>query len=274
MDKYAVFGNPIKHSKSPIVHQLFAKQFGHHIVYDRIEVKDESKLAAFNEFFLDGVGANVTAPLKEFAMSYADELTEIARSAGAVNTLIKKDGRLIGDNTDGVGLVADLKNHGCTLKNKSVLLIGAGGASKGVLPVLLSEQPHHIHICNRTPEKAINMIGENSNVSASGIGDIPDNAFDIVINSTSASISGALPAICETKFKHTQFVYDMCYSAGITVFNQWLNRVSDAKTIDGLGMLVEQAAQSYYLWHGVKPDTAPVIEALKEILRHESTNPV
>ncbi|WP_199610201.1 shikimate dehydrogenase [Flocculibacter collagenilyticus] len=275
MDTYAVFGNPIAHSRSPLVHQYFAQQFDDVIQYQAILAEKESVKQIFDDFFVIGKGANVTLPFKEFAYEYADILSDYAQQAGAVNTLIKQsDGSILGDNTDGVGLVRDIANLGFDLTNKSVLLLGAGGAARGVLPALLSKQPLKIVVANRTAEKAAKLAEVSPLVDGTSLTNIPHQPYDIVINSTSASIDKRILDIDTTLLKDATLIYDMFYSADGTFFNEWCQQFSSAKTFDGLGMLVEQAAASFYLWRGKRPDSKRVINLLREKIQSESKNTI
>lgn len=267
MKYYGVFGNPIAHSKSPLIHRLFAEQTTQQISYQPLLAALDGFPAAVSEFFSTGSGANVTVPFKEQAFVLADQLSERALRAKAVNTLIKlDDGRLLGDNTDGTGLVNDLLNHRVDLAHKSILILGAGGAVRGILEPLLAQQPAEVCIANRTVEKAEQLVREFADlgpVTATGY-DWIDAPVDIIINGTSASLGGKLPPLADSIIKpnHT-LCYDMMYSKECTVFNQWAQNKGAARTLDGLGMLVEQAAEAFYLWTGVRPDPAPVLQQLR-----------
>ena len=268
MDKYAVFGNPIKHSKSPKIHQEFAIQANEEIEYTAILAPLDEFEQSIKTFIADGgKGANVTVPFKEQAYSLADELTERARTAGAVNTLkVNKDGSLLGDNTDGIGLVNDILSTGVALADKRVLLIGAGGAARGALLPLLEQQLAKLTIINRTKEKAIKLQEEFASygeVDVDGFDSEPSDIYDIVINSTSASITGEVPPISPTYVANCELAYDMFYSNEPTSFNKWVNSTCpSAKTLDGSGMLVGQAAEAYYVWRNFRPSTQSLIEKL------------
>jgi len=267
LDLYAVMGNPIAHSKSPRIHRLFADQTGQAIQYEAILVPEDgltTAIAAFVE--RGGRGLNITVPFKEQAWVLANQQSPRAARARAVNTL-KIDGisRLYGDNTDGVGLVRDLlQNHGVTLAGKRVLILGAGGAVRGVLAPLLEQSPTSIMIANRTEDKARALAADFTDLGhvQGGGFDQVKGQYDIVINGTAASLHGALPDIPAQSVSGSQ-CYDMMYGAAPTVFLQWATQQGAAMTIDGLGMLVEQAAESFFVWRGMRPATAPVIAILR-----------
>ncbi|WP_339438447.1 shikimate dehydrogenase [Pseudomonas sp. EA_15y_Pfl1_P104] len=271
MDRYVVFGNPIGHSKSPLIHRMFAEQTGEHLDYSTLLAPLEDFAGCAREFFLQGRGANVTVPFKEDAYRLANTLTERAQRAGAVNTLSKlADGTLLGDNTDGAGLVRDLKvNAGLTLQGKRILLLGAGGAVRGALEPLLAEQPASLIIANRTVEKAellAELFDDLGPVSASGF-DWLREPVDVIINATSASLSGDVPPIAGSLIEPGKtFCYDMMYAKEPTPFCRWATEQGAAVAMDGLGMLVEQAAEAFYLWRGVRPASAPVLAELRRQL--------
>lgn len=269
MDRYAVFGNPIKHSKSPQIHSLFAEQCAQAMHYDKLEVPLDDFAVFTKEFFAaaDNKGANVTVPFKEQAHALCAQLSERARLAGAVNTLFCNDaGELCGDNTDGIGLVYDLQhNHQVSLAGKSILLVGAGGAVRGVLQPILAAGPKRVVVCNRTAAKVdalLALFPDESRLAKSSFSAL-DESFDVIINGTSASLSGALPALPEQVVASHSVSYDMMYGAEQTPFNRWAQDLGAAKVIDGLGMLIEQAAAAFEIWRGVRPDTGPVIEAMR-----------
>ena len=268
-DRYAVIGNPIAHSRSPQIHAAFARQTGQDIVYDRILGSRDDFAGDVRDFVAGGGrGLNVTVPFKEQAFALAAERGERAQAAGAVNTLIVLGGgRLRGDNTDGVGLVRDLCcNHRFMLEGARVLLLGAGGASRGVLRPLLAERPGALVIGNRTAAKAVELAESAAGfgpVEGCGLPQLAGRRFDLVINGTAAGLQGELPAIPDDCLADGGWVYDMMYGAEPTAFVRWGLAHGAAKALDGLGMLVEQAAESFFLWRGVYPDTAPVIEALR-----------
>lgn len=270
MDRYGVFGNPIGHSKSPQIHRLFAEQTEQALGYEPLLAPLDNFSGFAREFFARGLGANVTVPFKEDAFRLADQLTERARRAGAVNTLKKlDDGTLLGDNTDGVGLVRDLlDNAGVLLQGKRILLLGAGGAVRGVLEPLLAQRPATLVIANRTLGKAEQLAGEFAElgpVSASAFEQL-QGPFDVIINGTSASLGGELPPLADSLIRaDASFCYDMMYGATPTPFCRWAADLG-AQTRDGLGMLVEQAAAAFELWRGVRPDAVPVLAQLRQQL--------
>lgn len=268
-DRYAVFGNPISHSKSPEIHRQFAIHSGQPIAYEKQLVPLDGFAAAVREFIaIGGKGLNVTVPFKQEAFHLADQLTERARLAGAVNTLVvQPDGTLLGDNTDGVGLMADMaRNHQWPLTGKRILLLGAGGAVRGVLGPLLEQKPQLIVIANRTREKAEELVAIFSpfgEVQATGYEELPTSPFDIIINGTSASLSGGVPPLPGAVVGPETACYDMMYGKELTPFLAWAKAHGSTRMADGLGMLVEQAAESFRLWRGVKPQTKPVINRLR-----------
>jgi shikimate dehydrogenase len=267
--RYAVMGNPVAHSKSPRIHALFAHQFKHHIEYTAIQVDEGGFAQAVQQFRANGgAGLNVTVPFKQEAYKLADHLSERAKTAQAVNTLrFEPDGRLFGDNTDGAGLVHDLeKNLGLHLKDKRLLVLGAGGAVRGVLQPLLHHHPALIIIANRTVSKARDLAEEFAHygkVEASGFKELKGKHFDIVINGTAASLKGEIPPLPDNLFTTHALAYDMMYGEKSKPFLDWAAVHGAAQLVDGLGMLVEQAAESYLIWHGVRPETQPVIEKLR-----------
>nr|ADI17026.1 shikimate 5-dehydrogenase [uncultured Vibrionales bacterium HF0010_22E23] len=274
-DQYLVVGNPINHSKSPFIHAEFAKSTGEVLTYEKLEVAKDGFVDTMSAFFAgNGKGCNVTVPFKEEAYQFATTLTERARLAGAVNTLkLMDDGSILGDNTDGQGLVADLLDHDVALTGARILLIGAGGAARGVILPLLAHQPKEIIIANRTTSKAV-ALAENFDVHAkSHQSQITacemcalEGVFDVIINSTAASLSGERPAIDAGTIGSTTVMYDMAYGVGETSSNQWAREQGAKQVIDGLGMLVGQAAESFYVWRGVRPETQSVLSALRQSL--------
>lgn len=267
VDRYAVVGHPVAHSKSPRIHAAFAAQTGQALSYTAIDIAPgefESRVRAF--FAAGGRGLNVTLPYKEEAYRLADSLSRAARQAGAVNTLWRgEDGRLHGDNTDGAGLVRDLMaNQGWPLRGRRILLLGAGGAVRGVLGPLLAEQPAGLVIANRTADKARQLAQAfGARVQGCGYPALAGQVFDVVINGTSASLAGALPPLPDALLAPGAGCYDMMYGAEPTVFLRWAGTHGAAACADGLGMLVEQAAEAFFLWRGLRPDTAPVLVMLR-----------
>jgi shikimate dehydrogenase len=274
-DRYAVVGNPIAHSLSPRIHGAFAEQTGEAISYEKLLAEKEGFAEFAREFFAaGGCGLNVTVPFKLDACNFADTLTERARAAGAVNTLaVRSDGSVLGDNTDGAGLVTDIRdNLGWPIRGKKILLLGAGGAARGALLPLLGENPAIVHIANRTAQKAEQLVGEFSaqgRLSAGGLEAFP-GAFDLIINASSASLSGEMPELPASILGDNCCAYDMVYGAEATPFMSWASE-HGAAVADGLGMLVGQAAESFYLWRGVRPDTGPVQARLRSQL-HQKTD--
>lgn len=272
MDSYAVFGNPVGHSKSPIIHRLFAEQTKQAIQYGRQEPQIDQFAASIKAFFAQGsLGANVTAPFKLDAFRYADKLSPRAKMAEAVNTLTKrKDGTIFGDNTDGQGLVQDLERLWGSIDGKRLLLIGAGGATRGVILPLLNAGITSIHIANRTAKKAQDLaekFSDSGRVSASGLKDIPLCSVEGVINCTSSSLQGGLPDVRASIFSQAEFAYDMTYKSEVTLYMRWANETNKNIAVsDGLGMLVGQAAESFYLWRHVKPDIEPVIQLVRKMM--------
>ena len=268
MDQYAVVGNPISHSKSPLIHSLFAQQTGQMLEYKKIESPLDSFALLVKQFFGNkGKGLNITVPFKEDAWSLCDLLSDRARLAGAVNTLYcDEKGLLCGENTDGIGLVTDLKNNGVQLKGKKILIIGAGGAVRGVLQPILNERPATVIITNRTLPKAealVDLFSDYCVMASQSYGQL-NESFDVVINGTSASLNGELPNISTAVFSSNTDVYDMMYSKEDTVFNAWAKICGVNAVYDGLGMLVEQAAEAFQIWRGVRPDTKEVIQLLRD----------
>ena len=267
-DKYAVIGNPIEHSKSPFIHRQFAHHTGQDMEYGRILGHPRRFAQDVREFIAaGGKGLNVTVPFKEAAWRLAEERSGRAEAAGAVNTLIlRPDGRLRGDNTDGVGLVRDLRdNHGFALQGSRILLIGAGGASKGVARPLLETGPALLVIANRTAAKAHELALQLAGlgpVRGCGFEQLPGERFDLIVNGTAAGLNGQVPAIAGGLLAAGGWTYDMMYGAQPTAFVRWGRAQGAGKALDGLGMLVEQAAESFFLWRGVRPDTGPVIRLL------------
>lgn len=258
---YAVFGNPIAHSKSPLIHAAFARQTGEDMTYAAILAPLEGFAARVHAFRdAGGSGANVTLPFKEQAFALCDERTPRAELAGAVNTLTFRDGRVLGDNTDGAGLTADLtRNLGCPLTGRHIALLGAGGAARGVIGPLLEYRPAQLVIANRTVGRA-RMLAEAFGVAACGF-DALDTPFDLVINATAASLAGEMPSLSPRILAPGTLAYDMMYGRD-TPFLDWA-RKNGAATAGGLGMLVEQAAEAFYVWRGIHPATRPVIELLR-----------
>ena len=262
-DRYAVFGHPIAHSKSPQIHAAFARQTGEDVVYEtRLAPLDGFADSVAQFIAAGGRGANVTVPFKEEAFKLANRLSPRAQRAGAVNTLVFDVDGIAGDNTDGAGLVADLtRNLNRSLAGKRILLLGAGGAARGVIEPLLEQQPAALVIANRTLSRAQELAELFGHGITACSFDAADAPFDIVINATAASLVGELPPLSPRIFTPNTLAYDMMYGRD-TPFLSFAH-THGAATADGLGMLVEQAAEAFYVWRGVRPDSAPVIAALR-----------
>ncbi|GGE63858.1 shikimate dehydrogenase (NADP(+)) [Streptosporangium jomthongense] len=268
---YAVVGHPVSHSKSPRIHSLFASQTGEPVEYIAIQAPLDGFAETVRHFFEGGgKGLNVTVPFKEQAWALAQSRTARAEKAGAANTLYQNSqGQLVADNTDGQGLVQDLiTNHSVQLKGARILVLGAGGAVRGVLGPLLAQQPASLTIANRTVAKAealATLFADEAGATTLGACgfEAPDQPFDVIINGTSASLQGDLPPLCANVIAAGTVVYDMMYSLQTTTFNQWALDNGATRVFDGVGMLVEQAAESFRVWRGVRPETVPVIETLR-----------
>jgi len=269
-DQYGVVGHPVAHSWSPFIHGMFARQTGESLVYRLHDVTPDDFRSYVLAFFeRGGRGLNVTVPHKVAAADLANELTPRAERAGAVNTLmLKRDNRLLGDNTDGAGLVHDLRdNLSVQLGGGRVLIVGAGGATRGVVAPLLVLQPAELVVANRTAERAHAFAAAFTDlgpVRGCGFESIGDDSYDVVINATSASLSGEIPAIPASVIHADTVCYDMAYSRSETPFLKWARERGCTRPLQGWGMLVEQAAESFQLWRGVRPQTAPVLAALRE----------
>ena len=268
MKQFAVIGNPIAHSKSPLIHQTFAKQLNIELSYVLLESEPDQFKQTVDKFFASGgTGLNVTTPFKNDAYIYANQVSKHSQIAEAANTLYKEDNIFKADTTDGIGLVTDLKFHNIDLKGKRILVLGAGGAAKGAILALVDQSPKHIVIANRTKQKAEQIVTaiNGNNLSASSLDKI-EGEFDVVINSTSCSITDEIPKMDVSCFNKISVCYDMSYKPYQTSFNKFVleNSNPDVKAIDGLGMLVEQAAESFLIWHGVRPDTSQIRNLLRK----------
>jgi shikimate dehydrogenase len=268
IDSYAVLGFPVKHSKSPRIHQLFAEQTQQQLKYQAIEVPPEQFDDFVTRFFADGgKGLNCTLPLKELAWAYADSKTERAELAKAVNTLvIQANGTILGDNTDGCGLARDLTlNHAITLVNAKLLVLGAGGATRGILAPIIDYKPETLVVANRTVEKAYRLAEDFKSIGAitpAGFNDLAGKSFDLIINATSASLTDELPVLPDAILAAGGNCYDLAYSNQPTAFVRWGKAQEACNSLDGLGMLVEQAAEAFYVWRGIRPETKGVIDLL------------
>lgn len=269
-DQYAVMGNPINHSKSPQIHTAFAKETGQFIEYTAIHVDVGGFAQAVSHFQAHGgKGLNVTVPFKLDAWKLSDTLSERAQRAGAVNTLIlNNDGSVDGDNTDGIGLVNDIKEHlGWPLAQQKVLILGAGGAARGVLAPILEQQPEQVYIANRTASKAEQLaeaFDDMGVIAGGGYESLQNQQFDLIINATAASLQGEVPPLPDKLVSARGYCYDMMYACEPTAFMRWAEHQGVSHIADGLGMLVGQAAESFYIWRGVRPSVAPVIESLRK----------
>ncbi len=271
-DLYCVFGNPIAHSKSPAIHAAFAAQTGENLRYEARLAAVDGFLGAISALVADGGrGANVTVPFKEEAFRRCDQLSERAARAGAVNTLTFAGGRIAGDNTDGAGLVRDISvNLGCTLAGRRILLLGAGGASRGVIAPLLAGSPAALSIANRSADKArqlAQVFSDLARINGGAFGELAGQSFDIVINATSASLSGDSLLLPDGLFASGCLAYDLMYRNGETPFLTQARLAGAAYCADGLGMLVEQAAEAFVVWRGCRPDTVPVLASLRAALQ-------
>ena len=275
-DKYGVFGNPVRHSKSPQIHTAFAQQCQQDMQYRATLVKEGNFASVADSFFADGgKGLNITVPFKGDACAYAGALSPRAERAQAVNTLIRReDGQVEGDNTDGIGLVRDMiANLGWSICGQRVLILGAGGAVRGVLELLLQERPEHLAIANRTAHKAAALadaFADMGSLQGGGYELLSGQQFDLVINGTAASLAGDLPPLPEQLLTERSCCYDMMYAATPTVFMHWAAQNTAWAVADGLGMLVEQAAESFYLWRRQRPQTGPVISAIRAEMSGEA----
>ncbi len=283
-DRYAVMGNPVAHSKSPMIHAAFARQTGQRMVYEAIQVDEGGFPQAVGNFQASGgKGLNITVPFKREAWELADTRSARAEVAGAVNTfLFREDGRIYGDNTDGVGLVRDLRdNLGLELAGRRLLILGAGGAVRGVLAPLLEQRPEAVVVANRTVSRAEELVAgfraqaaaAGCRLEACGFEALAGRHFDAVINGTAASLQGAALVLPQDLLVPDAWCYDMMYAAAPTPFLRWAAKHGAAHCHDGLGMLVEQAAESFCLWRGVRPQTAPVIALVREALLAEAGQP-
>jgi len=269
LDQYAVMGNPIAHSKSPFIHTAFAQETGQALTYIALLVERGAfpiAVAAFRA--AGGKGLNVTVPFKTDAYALAERHSTRAMRAGAVNTLnFLADGCLYGDNTDGVGLVRDLTNNlGMSLAGIRLLILGAGGAAHGILQPILTAGPDQVFIANRTPARARKLATTFSDlgpVIGGSFDDLRDEQFDLVLNATSASLEGEVPPLPDRLLGEGAWCYDLMYAATPTPFLRWASNHGAFRVEDGLGMLVEQAAEAFFLWRSIRPTTAPIIRKLR-----------
>jgi shikimate dehydrogenase len=270
MDRYAVIGNPVAHSKSPLIHAAFAKACGHDIVYERLLAPLDAFAVTVQRFADEGgLGLNVTVPFKLEAFAVAREHSERAMAAGACNTLAWRGDHWYADNTDGAGLIRDLThNRGATIAGCDVLVFGAGGAARGILLPLLAQNPRRVVIANRTDSKArqlVALFGERGPLSAALPSSLVDQRFDIAINATSLGLGATVPDgfWLHGLLNDDAVACDLVYADGETPFLRWAAEQGVTRRYDGLGMLIEQAAESFALWRGLRPDTAPVFPLLR-----------
>ena len=269
IDRYGVIGYPVSHSRSPVIHRLFALQTGQDIQYELLQVAPEKLEQAIRQFQrTNGKGLNVTAPHKRAVCKLCDQMSERASTAGAVNTMAFREGEVFGDNTDGIGLLRDLAvNLGVNIEGARVLILGAGGATRGILGPLLEMQPRALVVANRTIDKAMKLVerfNPQRNVSVCGFDSVPqDESYDLVINATSAGLSGDTPPYPTEAISNNTFCYDLSYGLKPTPFSVWARDHGAMQSVMGWGMLVEQAAESFKIWRGVRPDTEPVLKQIK-----------
>jgi len=276
VDRYVVVGNPVSHSKSPLIHTCFAEQTGQALEYSALLAEEGHFVETMQGFFeAGGKGANVTVPFKQEAFALVDKTTPEAETARAVNTLyLDETGCLCGHNTDGLGLVRDVTaNFGGTLKDRYVLILGAGGATRGILQPFLKQGPAEIVIANRTASKAEALaevfsrlareMGQHTEVTGCGFDGLGSKSYDWLFNATSASLQGEMPPLPTAMVSEASVCYDLMYSSQTTPFCQWAKNLGAGQVMDGLGMLVEQAAESFLVWRGIRPETGSVLKLLK-----------
>ncbi len=269
IDRYGVMGYPVSHSRSPVIHRLFALQTGQNLQYELLQVSPEKLETAIRQFQrTGGKGLNITVPHKCEVTRLVDQTSERAATAGAVNTLSFKGGEIHGDNTDGIGLLRDLAvNLGVAVEDANILILGAGGATRGIIGPLLEMQPASLRIANRTLEKAqalANHFSRSGPVSACRFNVIPvSEPYDLIINATSAGLRGESPPYPAAAISETTFCYDLSYGLSPTPFSIWARESGAAQSVMGWGMLVEQAAESFKIWRGIRPETSPVLKQMK-----------
>jgi len=268
IDRYAVMGDPVSHSRSPVIHRLFALQTGQSIQYELLQVAPDKLESAIRQFAsTGGKGLNITLPHKSEVTRLVDDMSERASNAGAVNTLVFQDGEIFGDNTDGVGLLRDLQeNLELTLEGANILILGAGGSTRGIISPLLEARPESLMIANRTLSKAQALAEHFSSegpVTACRFDNVhTPPVYDLVINATSAGLKGETPPYPEDAISEDTVCYDLSYSMKTTPFSSWAKEHGAARSVMGWGMLVEQAAESFQLWRGVRPDTAAILKQI------------
>lgn len=268
VDRYGVMGYPVSHSRSPVIHRLFALQTGQNIQYELLQVAPEKLEQAVRQFQrTGGKGLNITVPHKGPVSRLCDQLSERASTAGAVNTLAFQDNEIFGDNTDGIGLLRDLAvNLGLNLEGAKILVLGAGGATRGITGPLLEMLPESLVIANRTLDKAeviADHFSRSGPVTACRFDEVPTaGTYDLVINATSAGVKGKTPPYPASAISENTFCYDLSYGLQPTPFSVWAKEQGAARSVMGWGMLVEQAAESFHIWRGVRPNTAPVLKQM------------
>jgi len=266
--RYGVIGYPISHSRSPVIHRLFALQTGQDMQYELLQVTPEKLETAIRQFQrTGGKGLNITVPHKSEVTRLVDQMSERASTAGAVNTIVFRGSEIYGDNTDGIGLLRDLNvNLGVNLDNANILILGAGGATRGIVAPLLEMRPASLRIANRSLGKAqalVNHFEAHGPISACGFNVVPVNEpYDLIINATSAGLQGESPPYPDAAIAENPFCYDLSYGLNPTPFSTWVLRHGAAKSVMGWGMLVEQAAESFKLWRAIRPDTAPILKQM------------
>ena len=269
VDRYGVMGYPVSHSRSPVIHRLFALQTGENVQYELLQVTPDKLSVAVRQFQrTGGKGLNITVPHKAEVIKLCEHLTERARTAGAANTLVFADGEIHGDNTDGIGLLRDLTiNLGVTLEGANILILGAGGATRGIVGPLLEMQPASLRIANRTLDKAqvlADHFSRSGPISACRFNMVPvTDVYDLIINATSAGVKGEIPPYPAAAISKNTLCYDLSYGLKPTPFSVWAREQGAERSVMGWGMLVEQAAESFKIWRGVRPETAPVLKQMK-----------
>ena len=268
-DRYGVMGYPVSHSRSPVIHRLFALQTDQNLQYELLQVTPEKLSVAVRQFQrTGGKGLNITVPHKAEVTRLCDQLSERASSAGAANTLTFRDGEIHGENTDGIGLLRDLViNLGITLEDANILILGAGGATRGIVSPLLEMQPASLRIANRTLDKAqvlADHFARSGPVTACSFNMVPvSDKYDLIINATSAGVTGDTPPYPAAAISPGTLCYDLSYGVKATPFSEWARAQGAERSVMGWGMLVEQAAESFHIWRGVRPETAPVLKQMK-----------
>ena len=267
-DRYGVVGHPVEHSRSPLIHTVFARQTGQHLTYELLDAEPAAFETAVRGFgAAGGKGLNITVPHKEAAFALCDERSDAARVAGAVNTISIKAGRLVGDNTDGVGFIRDVTvNQRQALAGSRVIVLGAGGAARGIIGPLLAEQPAEVVVANRTSDRAdqlVALFGSDQRLRAVSFAELTKApAFDVLVNATSAGLKGDTPPFPPSLVGPQSFCYDLVYGSHDTPFVIWAKAQGAGRAVQGWGMLVEQAAEAFAIWRGVRPDTRQLLKQI------------